>query len=81
MYSLRPRHLLPPWPPNDTGSGTDVLLRGGSGTFELPLGGSSTFVPLSSVVVLMYYSLGGANTYVLLLRGSDTHVLLPHGET
>ena len=46
MYSLRPRHLLPPWPPNDTGSGTDVLLRGGSGTFELPLGGSGTFVLL-----------------------------------
>ena len=47
MYSLRPRHLLPPVVPLDTGRGTDVLLLGGSGTFELPLGGSSTFVPLS----------------------------------
>ena len=46
MYSLRPRHLLPPVVPNDTGSGTFVLLRGGSGTFELPLGGSGTFVLL-----------------------------------
>ena len=33
------------------------------------------------VVVLVYYSLEGANTYVLLLRSSDTDVLLPPGET
>ena len=46
MYSLRPRLLLPPVVPLDTGRSTDVLLLGGSGTFELPLGGSGTFVLL-----------------------------------